>query len=54
MCISILSTNFVLRNERYALKTYAGLYVKYPLLLSDFKENLIFETGFRKIRKYQI
>jgi hypothetical protein len=29
---------------------YNGLRVKYPLFLSDFNENLIFSTNFRKIR----
>ena len=28
---------------------YIGLHVKYPLLLSDFNETLIFSTGLRKI-----
>ena len=33
---------------------YAGLHVKYPLFLSDFSENLIISTAFRKILKYEI
>jgi hypothetical protein len=35
------------------IKMYTGLHVKYPLLLSDFNENLIFLTDFR-ILKYKI
>jgi len=31
---------------------YIGLYEKCPLLLSDFKETLVFSTYFRKIFKY--
>jgi hypothetical protein len=31
-----------------------GLHVKCPLLLSDFNENLIFYTDFRKILEYEI
>jgi hypothetical protein len=33
---------------------YMGFHVKYPLLLSDFNENLIFSTYFQKILKCQI
>ena len=33
---------------------YTHLHIKYPLLLSDFNENLIFSTDFRKIFEYQI
>jgi len=33
---------------------YAYVYTKYSLFLSDFKENRIFSTGFRKIFIYQI
>jgi hypothetical protein len=32
---------------------YFGLFVKYPLLLSDFNETLTFSTDFPKIFKYQ-
>jgi hypothetical protein len=28
---------------------YTGLHVKYPLLLTDFNETLIFSTDFRKM-----
>ena len=33
---------------------YTRLHLKYPLLLSDFKELLIFSTDFRKILRIQI
>jgi len=32
----------------------SGLYVKYPLFLSDFKETVNFTAVCRKILKYQI
>ena len=35
------------------IKMYIGRHVKYPLLLSDFNETLIFSADFRKIFKYQ-
>jgi hypothetical protein len=35
-------------------KKYIGLYVKYPLFLSEFIDTWIFSTGFQKICKYQI
>jgi len=34
-------------------KTFIGLYVNYPILLSDFNKILIFATHFQKIMKYQ-
>ena len=33
---------------------YTCRHVKYPLFLSDFKENRIFPTYFRKMLKYQM
>jgi len=32
---------------------YIGIHVKFPLFLSDFKENWIFLTNFRKTLKYK-
>jgi len=34
-------------------KMFIGLYVNYPILLSDFNETWVFATLFRKIMKYQ-
>ena len=31
-----------------------NVHVKYVLFLSDFNENLIYPTGFRKLPRYQI
>jgi len=56
----IFSTSFVgpflilRRTERGMIKKYLGLYVNCPLFLSEFNENLIFSTDFRKIIQYQI
>ena len=33
---------------------YIGLYVKYPLFLSDFSDILTLSTDFRKMLQYQI
>ena len=33
---------------------YIGIDIKYPLFLSNFKENVIFSPDFQKILKYQI
>jgi hypothetical protein len=39
---------------RYRQKCRKRLHEKYPLLLSDFNENSIFQTDFRKKLKYQV
>jgi hypothetical protein len=36
------------------IKAYFGRHVTYPLLKSDFNENCIFSTDFRKNLKYKI
>jgi len=33
---------------------FIGLHVKYPLLVSDFNETLIFWADFKEIRRYKI
>jgi hypothetical protein len=40
--------------QLYMIKMYVVLRLKYPLLLSNFNENSIFLTDFRKIIKCQI
>jgi len=42
------------RTERDMIKTLIGLYIKYPLFLSDFNEAGIFSPDFPKIFKCQI
>ena len=61
MCVLIFSTTFVWNIShskknwaRYDQKTYIGLHVKYPSLLSDCNENWTISTDFRTIPKYQI
>jgi hypothetical protein len=51
-----LSAVFIIlrRTERDMTKDYNGLYVKYPLFLSDFNETRILTRDFRKILKHQI
>jgi hypothetical protein len=56
MCVLILSTTFVwniliLRSKE---RDCIGLYVKYPLFLSDFSGLRGFSTDFPKILKYKI
>jgi len=48
-------TYFILRiTERDVLKKmYVGLYIKYPLFLSDLNKTCIYSAVVRKIRKYQ-
>jgi len=51
---TILSETFPIpRGGRNVIKMYIFLHVKYLLFLSDFKENLIFSTDFRKTLKYK-
>jgi hypothetical protein len=53
--LNILSETFLVRRtHRDTVTNYIGLSVKYPLLLSDFNEQRIFWTDFRKVLKYQI
>ena len=47
-------TFFILRITDRDMITNAYAYAKYSLFLSDFNENRIFSTYFRKIFKYQI
>jgi hypothetical protein len=60
MCVLIFSTLLpeifliVRRKERDMIKMYVDVHVKYPLVLSDFNETLIFWADFRKILKYQV
>ena len=55
--LQLLSETFLIlrRNERHTIKSFSGLHVKYPLILSYFKEtSFFFSTGFRKILKHRI
>jgi hypothetical protein len=60
MCVLIFSTILtetflILRRIQWDIVvTVHGLYVKYPLFLSDFNETWIFSTVYKKIHKYKI
>ena len=47
-------TVLILKRNETLLYMYIDLHEKYPLFLSDFNENLIIATGFRKIFKHQV
>ena len=60
MCVSMFSISFVWNifhsknnRERCFKKMYVGLYIKYPLFLSDLNKTCIYSAVVRKIRKYQ-
>jgi len=42
------------RTERYVIKMYIGLRVKYLLFMSDFNESWTLSADFRKIPKYKM